>query len=611
MTQGPVARAQRVGLGVVLLLGVLDAWRFISYQANPDGVSYIDIAQAFAREGPGALVNGYWSPLFPALIGIAYRLSPPTLDTMYPIAHLVGFAVFVIATLAFHHLLTAARRHIAGVGALPDRTQIVVVALGWAVYTLYILKGVGVQLLTPDMGVSAIAFWLAASALSLGAAPWTTRRWIITGAVLAIGYWWKAILFPVGLAWFLVAGFVALRRRDGTRGPAAAAGTFAALALVVAIPVSLQTGRVTFGETGRLNYLWYVNNAPYVWERCRPPGVGDAAAERFGRIAPDSLVSTAPLTCLLSSPAEGATMPMWDDPSRYYREAHPRPDIPRQLRAIRNNVNYLRDGIREYGPVTFVAFALVGLVALGAAARNARRAGRIALAAPIIGTLLAAPVAFYLLVYVEFRHLAPFVAIACVFAAWLTVSHWKSGARIALAALVLATLSDLVTRVSGQTLIGMALARSAVSGRSPERIPVTQVVARSLRSSGLEPGTRVASLYNAWNPEWAQLAGLKIRAHVPELTTPITGVLATLRDPCVRAAWDGVLRDNKIEAVVARIPVGLAAPPEFTRIADTEFHLHRVAPTPAPPAACGPARDAGGTAARRDAIRSSSGTAAR
>ena len=585
--RAPAVRAQRTGLGVVLLLGALDAWRYINYQANPDGVSYIDLARAFAQHGPTALVNGYWSPLFPGLIGTTYRALPPTIDTLYPIAHIVAFALFVVTTLVFHRLLTAVRERLGLLADTPDVVQVLTVAVAWSSYALYILKGIGVQLMTPDMGVSAIAFWIAAESLSLGAERWPTERWIRAGVVLGIGYWWKAILFPVGLAWYAMALFVAWRRRDGLRGPAVGAFTYAALALLLVVPISLQVGRITFGETGRLNYLWYANGAPYVWERCRPAGVGDASAEPFGRIMRDSVIVETPLTCRLSSPAAGATMPLWDDPSRYYRDAHTRVDVVRQMRAIRNNLTSLGNEIGTIGPVLFVALAIIGLIATVSLARRPGRAEEHLrrAAAALLFALTAAPVAFYLLVYVEFRHLAPFFMITWVFVPWLAVLAWGSRARFAIALLAVTALADIVTKMSDQTLMGLALARGAVTGRAPDRVPTTQVVARALRAAGIAPATRVASLNNEWNPEWAQLAELRIRAHVPQWTTALPTVLVALRDSCARAAWDAALRASGIEAVVARIPVGLPIPPEFEQLAQTGFYLHRVAAIAAPCAA--------------------------
>jgi hypothetical protein len=580
---GLAARAQRIGLGVVTILGCIDAWRYLRYQANPDGVSYVDLAIAFASQGPGALVNGYWSPLYPALIGVAYAVAPPGIETMYATAHLVGVLPFVAAALAYHHFLAALRREAGRHGADPG-SEVLIVLVGWAAFALYVLKGIGLHLLTPDLGVAAVAFWLSAEALSLAAGEWPVARWVRAGVVLAGGYWWKAILFPVGLVWCGLAVIIAWRR-DGRRGPIAGVATYAALSLVWIVPVSLHTGRATFGETGRLNYLWYVNAAPYVWERCLPASGTDPRAAPFGRIARDSLIAEPPVTCALVSPLTTATMPLWDDPSRYYREAHTRLDWTGQWRAVGNDVAALRKELGELGPASVAAAAALALALLASVPGAQRRGTTAALAGAgpvMLALFLAAPIAFYVVVYVEFRHVAPFVAaaVACVAAA--AAIEWRARARVLLVPFAALALLEVAWRLSTPTLVAFTLARATAQGRAPDRVPVTHLVARALAASGLQPGTPVASINNAWNAEWAQLAGLRIRAVVPEWTTPIPVVLRELRDTCVRAAWDAALRRRGIAAAVARVPEGLAAPPGFERLAGTEFHLRRVPAAPEP-----------------------------
>ena len=115
------------------------------------------------------------------------------------------------------------------------------------------------------MGVALIVFWAAAELMHLATARAATAQWVRFGVVLAVGYWWKAILFPVGAVILGIAFVIAWRRRDRWEGPTAAGASFAVLTLVLIIPVRAHTERVTFGETGRLNQLWYVNAAPYVW----------------------------------------------------------------------------------------------------------------------------------------------------------------------------------------------------------------------------------------------------------------------------------------------------------------------------------------------------------
>lgn len=567
----PAARARRIGLGVILLIGLLDAWFFQRWNVDPDGVSYVDLAQALLAHGPSALVSGYWSPLFPALLGVAYRIVPPTIETMYPTAHWVAFGVFALATWFFARLLSQLSSRVAAFREAGAAKQVAAITVAWCAYAVFMLKGLGVRLVTPDAGVSLVVFYVAGELLALRDGSWSTARWVRLGVVLGLGYWWKAILLPVGAVVFAVGALAALRRRDARAGPLAGALAYGVVALVLIVPVSRATGRLTFGETGRLNYLWYVNSSPYVWDRCRDPRIRDGAAEPFGRIRADPVVFLEPLTCALPEPVSEATLPMWFDTSLWYRDAHTVPSVALQWKAIRTNVRYVAEYIAEGAPLAFAALVIAGFAAL--------LLGGLPRGAGPLAALLIAPFVFYLSVYVELRHLSPFLAAGAAIVPLLTLRTGRRAQPLlwALAAVVAA---DAAAQVSTQTLIELTFVRHAVTGTLGDRTTPTQRVAYALSAAGLAPGTRVAGLNNLWNPEWAQLAQLRIRAAVPEMGISIVRVERSLRNPCVRAAWADALRGAGVTAAVAKIPVGLPVPQGFVP-ATGEYYLLRLDSVPA------------------------------
>ncbi|HLA89927.1 MAG TPA: hypothetical protein VJL28_05825 [Gemmatimonadaceae bacterium] len=562
------ARARRIGLGVLLALGAMDAWFFQRWNVDPDGVSYVDLAIGFAARGPSALVSAYWSPLFPALLGLGYKVVPPTIETMYRTAHAVSFAVWIAATFAFARLLAQLSSRVAAFREATPRAQVAAIAVAWGAYALFVLKGLGVRLVTPDAGVCLVVFWTTGELLALRDAPWRASRWIRLGAALALGYWWKAILFPAGLVAFGAAALVALRRpdarRDAWRGPLAGAMAYAALSLVLIVPVSRHAGRITFSETGRLNYLWYVTSSPYVWDRCRDPRISDEVAARFGRIHADPVLALDPLTCALPELAPEATQPMWFDTAFWFREAHAAPSVALQWRAIRNNAGYVLAYLSEYAPWAFPALVLAGLLALAL--------GGVPRGAWPVAALVIVPCALYLAVYVELRHLSPFFAVGAAVAPLLALRAGRR-ARALFWALAIVVLADTAARVSTQTLIELTFVRRAVTGTLSDRTSPTQRVARALARAGLTPGTRIVGINNLWNPEWAQLAQLRIRAAVPELGISIVRVDRALRDPCTLAAWSEALRSDSIRAAVARIPMGLPVPPGFAHAAEDFYVL--------------------------------------
>jgi hypothetical protein len=55
--------------------------------------------------GPAKLVNGLWSPGYPALISIALFIFHPHPSQEFPLMHLVNFVIFALALWAFSAFL--------------------------------------------------------------------------------------------------------------------------------------------------------------------------------------------------------------------------------------------------------------------------------------------------------------------------------------------------------------------------------------------------------------------------------------------------------------------------------------------------------------------------
>lgn len=195
------------------------------------------------------------------------------------------------------------------------------------------LKVFGPGLATPDMGVVAIVFWTSAECVAIATFPQPPGRWLRLGAALAFGYWWKAILFPVAGVMLLIVSWIAWRRRDDWRTLATAWASFGLLALLLVIPVSRLAGRVTFGETGRLNQLWFVNTAPHLTHLCVGPGMR-LPLERGKAVRTQPVVAERPLTCTLPDLWPESTLPLWYDASWWYRDTQPYVNAGETARAV-------------------------------------------------------------------------------------------------------------------------------------------------------------------------------------------------------------------------------------------------------------------------------------
>src|SRR5690242_15526452 len=85
---------------LAFVLGFFQTWASRFY-IEPDGVNYLDIAQAYLRHDWTNALNAYWSPLYSwllALVQWAFHPSPYWESTFL---HLLNFVMFLFALAGF------------------------------------------------------------------------------------------------------------------------------------------------------------------------------------------------------------------------------------------------------------------------------------------------------------------------------------------------------------------------------------------------------------------------------------------------------------------------------------------------------------------------------
>jgi hypothetical protein len=564
----------------MLVVGALDAWFTRQWSIDPDGISYIDIARGFAEHGPAALVNGYWSPLYPATIGVGLKLLAPGADFLYPMVRAINFAVLVAATFAFARLLRLTMSRDPALRAAPGGTIAVFILAAWGLFHLLVSQAIGVALVTPDMGVAAFTFFVASELLALQGGAWPAGRWVRLGVVLAVGYWWKAILFPVGGLALVVAAGIAWRRGDSRRGPGAGTLAFGVLVLLLAIPVSSHVGRPTLGETGRLNHLWFVSGVPMVTGLCTPAGAQPSTP------GPSTLrvITARPLACHTGEAPASVTHPIWYDPSPWYSQVRSRFSATELIGAVRKNVASIPKATGRAGRL--LGSGLLAMTALGAGLVAVIALRGFAHATWPLLVLGVVPVVAYFSVYVELRHITAFalcIALATLAALAARPAKWSRALlAIVMTATTVLTLERLARR---QREEAVTTVRELRGHHRPEQESVT--LARALADRGLVPGDRVATINTLLYVDWAQRAGVVVRAFIPEYTYSADSTYADLTAPCTRALFLDAMRAERIRAVVLR-DGDQAAPAWFERVGETPYRLHVIGAAEPLPPACGP-----------------------
>ena len=353
------------------------------YVVGPDGVAYLDLSDAVVAGHWSGLVNLYWSPLYPLLVGLARFVAGASPAREVPVMHAVNAVAFIVMFAAYEYFLTPVLR-------LAAETRHAVLGARWgrvAAYGLFICVAftlTPVELTTPDLLAATATFFALGALLRLGpSSTESASAAVILGASLGLGGLAKSFMIPWAIVCFAV---VAIASRKF--GFARVAGAIVVWLLFVGpwtLLLSRAAGRITFGDTGRLTYAWYVNNQDAPSLGGVPMG---ARTPRTEAILPHAGVT---------GDAPG-TDPMWFDPERWSEGLAPHFDVHDQLAALATSGRYYVENLAP-----FLLLILLIAVVPAESRRGAWRRGWIVLVPAAAGMF------GYAVVLVTARYVMPFV----------------------------------------------------------------------------------------------------------------------------------------------------------------------------------------------------------
>lgn len=513
---------------------------------NGDGVSYLDLASQYARGDFSALANGYWSPLYPMLVGGAFRLAgvdgataePALLTREMRVVLAINVGVIVMGALAFVRLLRALHR------VSPAAPRAVVAARLVAAGALFVwcaIRFVGTTSVTPD---ALLATWLLlltaelVGAISGEPSSWRTLR---ISMLLAAGYWTKAVFFPVALVvmpvYLLMTGRTLASQAE--RRVHLAWALLPALALVAPL-VAVQTvaqQRLSFGETGRLNYRWYVLGAPHA-----PPTV--ALDHVTPTPTPVTLaVAGAPGTLLFRGDVSGS-FPYWYDPSRFEPRESPAFSAPAQWRQFLYNAHWYR--------VVAAPFALLALIAFVASLTRGRpRVSMLVVVLPAVALM-----SLYALTHVEGRLAVPPMMVVLVLALFPIISRTSDGFEPPHGVRRMPAWRYACTAAECAALVALA---ALALGRTAKRVPTGinhAATARQagpsieLRANGVSSGSRIGIVGSPYGHYWVHAGNLRLTV-VTERDGQSSPVLDTELDAI---AGEACARGAPLAAIVGERP---------------------------------------------------------
>jgi 4-amino-4-deoxy-L-arabinose transferase-like glycosyltransferase len=557
-----------------------------------DGIAYLDIGDAYWRGDWAAAVNAMWSPFYSWLTGLALRLFQPSPFQEFTVVRLLNFALYLLSLAAFVFFLRALERFrqtrmdddpaaasadsATQPDALPRRAWLV---FAYALFVWTSLSMNRVARTSPDVLVSALVFVASALLLRvrLRRAGWLA--FALLGLTLGVGYLTKTFMFPLAFVFLAAALFAYGNLRRALPRVALALLVFLAVSAPFVVALSRAKGRLTIGDTGRLNYAWHVNGTtPFIHWQGESTGGSSSSSSSGTPAHPTRKLSDAPALYEFGSPVAG-TYPPWYDPTYWYEGVRARPSLSRQLKAVaRNALLAYQFLFYRFFPGALVAVLFILFYMSRGRARDiARDAAR-------YGFLLAPALvasACYLAIHFEQRYFAPFVVVIgmSLFAA-VRVPPTPEARRLT-GALVFVTL------VAFALSLGYYSARdlySSVRDLAPghgARVDVQWQVAEELRRLGLRPGEPVASIGNTMFHAWPRLARVRV---VAEISTRTNG------GGDVEKFWagDAALKARVLETfartgarviVAEGIPAWASGADGWQRIGATHFYVY-VLPRP-------------------------------
>ena len=503
----------------VIVLGLLQAWAS-RHTMNSDGISYLDIASALMRRDWHALINGYWSPLYPAFLSLGLILFRPSPYSEFSVVHAVNLFIFLASAGAFQFFLAEFRQYHRHIHVNDQKTWLPVSdwSLSLLGYLLFLwtalrLMGmepssqsqVGIAVVSPDMCVAGLVYLASGLLVRLRRSAPEKLEFALLGAVLGCGYLAKTPMMPLALL-FMASAAVAASPRQVLPRLALSVAVFLAVAAPFIVALSKSKGRLTIGESAKLNYVWYVNHVPRYYWQGEIPGTGMP-------LHPSKKLFAAPALYEFNVPST-ATYAMWYDPSYWYDGVRPSISLEAILKQMFVNSLFFYDIFFHQQTALMVICVLLFVISERGKQVWADLTQQWLLLVPAFGAF-----GMYILVHVEGRFLVAFVVLLWMglFSAvrFRTTGH---GQRVADAGIV--TLCFFIF-MSTLAVPLRSMVGSGAWGRFNLKSPNVQYeISQGLQHAGIQAGDRVAwirpALFNErQNYFWARLARVRIIAEIP------------------------------------------------------------------------------------------------
>ena len=535
---------------LIFAFGVLRAW-IGRNSLCPDGMCYLDLADAFAGHRWLEAFNNYWSPLYPWMQSLVLPALAPSPKWQVPAAQIVNLFVYLLTFGCFEFFLRSVLKLSRSGEEETGTTQLPELAVMAVAYSLFLwtsLHLVKVEAVGADLLVAATVYVIAALLLRMQSGV-ARSAFVALGIVLGVAYWAKAVMFPLGLV-FLVLAWFSVPKRQGRFSNLAMAGLmFAIVSAPLVAVLSYKAGRLTFGDSGWLNYAQFVSPGAGLrnWQG-EPPGSGVP-------LHTTRLILQHPRVFEFATPVGGTYPPTYD--SAYWNAGM------RWTLNLRAQASTVARHAPMYAELLLHSQSglVAGVLALLAVGRKPALVA-ILRSWPLLAMCFAA-FGIYALVHAETRFLCAYLAVF-----WIVI---LAGIRLSREMAADSLVSALLWAVA-ITLQISVLSSTAHAWRDEDACAVLPhvEVAEELDRIGVHATSKVAVLGDGDWAYWARLGHLRIVAEIVSPDLPAFWAAAAQQ----KAAIYGLFAKAGAVAVVTAPPVPLVTLDEsWVRIGNTPYYI--------------------------------------
>ena len=467
---------------------------------DPDGVSYLEIADAYFKGDFQSAVNSYWSPFYSWVIGLGLHIFKPDVFFEATFIHIINSLIYIFAFFCFHFFLSALIEHQKkreeklkneNIVFLPEWAWVLI---GYSLFLWTSLNLITISHVTPDMFLSAFVYLIFGLILRIKNGNDSLITFTFLGLVMGLAYLTKAVMFPLNFVFLFAVLFSVENFKKTLPKIFLSLVVFLFISSPFIYALSKQKGYFTYGETGRVNYVWYLDESKYECWKEGSPGCK-------GVVRPAKKICDVPKAFDYSEHLVGS-YPMWYDPTYWFTGLKTNFTLLGQVKVLGKSFEkYFNLFFQWQGFIVACCIVLFFMSGRGfKSLKDIYECWYLILPSIIVFLL-------YSLIIVQYRYLGPFIApFWCGIFAALKFHNYNQKKEIIDKTVMLLVALLTITSIISQDIF--------VAGKNASA-QMHAKVASAVRKLGVNPGDRVAVIGVNYGIYWTHLAKVNIVVEVP------------------------------------------------------------------------------------------------